>query len=1333
MNKKNIIISTLIIFSFLVFTVTADVISKNNVVTLDDKVDSYVLKNNNIHIEIFKDSQGYDRVYYPNDSIAIYEQKIVLQEYKSHKKKSWKQIGVPQKTGYYQDGKSIVVWRHYDNHHGLNYNVYYSLAPTGGIHISTTIVDTTKTTRTYRIYWTFDGITNPNYIKAKNAITYQNIKFDFQDVANSWGAITVYNHTISNNGRHADYYFEVGEHINFELDPTITIVENSENLNYTSDLFGSGYVIESQTFEKTEKYNDYYFTLPSTATVTSAYMDISGDNATYVPSTYEEISLSGITWRNMWLNSSHIFGTSANYEAFYVTPIKNGTSKISFLDSDDTQLNSSNHIVGGYMNGTHYLWMELQHPQICAAIINYTKSTPWDWYCFKNLSDDWDTYDTGLKTSVGHAYGFTYREDEEHFYVIHDNQSASQKIVMEYDKAWNLVDVHSNLQGENGNKWIRDITWDGTNFWMVDEITDTLHKYNQDLTPTGFSKILGGNIYAVSSLNGNLYVGDIDGGSYIRNYTKGQSYPSAVNLTVNGTLVFQQNVTLKTSNITSDFTNILNTYLSGCPTDSNGYCSPNIGIEVGSGGGISLGNVTLNYTTDESGAFTILDWWIDDDNIYHGIDNIQSIVKKYIRSANPSSDFVIDGFGINENATTCQIYSDNDKTNLGDVVNTTFGVFCQLDSQMTLDKSGGGTFKTVLVNDNVLGTALSFNVTNSTQSLYTKYFNITGYNPDGSISSDNANTKFENVTIYVTLDDTSFTTDPAILYNILGSWINLNSTAYCKNSYGTIETNWSTTNVGGDIFKVCHTKSGIYKDYFKILVPHLSNKQFKTESSTTTNAPAVSSPYINPEPIYTNYNLTCASIISDQEGDPANVTFIWYVDDIQISNNTYVNIVSGTNKTSILGSGNFTKGQNVNCSVQAFGNDGNSSILQYNLTVQDKPPDITINLTPDPANYSSNLKCNYTYLDEDGDIESSSWIYWYNNNVEVKEFQDQLTVTSANTTYGEFWYCQALVEGTTLNATLVNSSLVYINDVIYPTLNNDTFSVISETVNTAFNIEVDAYDFIGISNVQVEITDPNLVPQNFSMSSLLGNTYRKVFTPTTVGSYNFKFFATDIEGNVQSFSSATTVTITQIDSSPGGGGSVLIMTPDLNESYIKVLTTNLNNIYDLIMVPNEARDLEIQIHNLDSENHTYTLDCEGDFCDHLDFIYVNGEVSAKNIVEDKVRINTEGLKVGDQIFVTLVGSINRGQDGKLDIFVTVTKFGFIGAYFRKLIDVYNIFGFIIPRIIVYLLAGLLGTFFPVLLLRKSKSSNRATAAFFTFLLVFIIVSLVDDFLINLIV
>ncbi|MBI2138869.1 right-handed parallel beta-helix repeat-containing protein, partial [Candidatus Woesearchaeota archaeon] len=83
------------------------------------------------------------------------------------------------------------------------------------------------------------------------------------------------------------------------------------------------------------------------------------------------------------------------------------------------------------------------------------------------------------------------------------------------------------------------------------------------------------------------------------------------------------------------------------------------------------------------------------------------------------------------------------------------------------------------------------------------------------------------------------------------------------------------------------------------------------------SAPSVTSPVFNNTSPFDNQDISANSTYTDPDGDVGRVNFTWYVNNIPVYNQTFLNVPNGTILISNISSLNFTGGDSVNVSVAA--------------------------------------------------------------------------------------------------------------------------------------------------------------------------------------------------------------------------------------------------------------------------------------------------------------------------------------------------------------------------------------------------------------------------------
>ena len=307
------------------------------------------------------------------------------------------------------------------------------------------------------------------------------------------------------------------------------------------------------------------------------------------------------------------------------------------------------------------------------------------------------------------------------------------------------------------------------------------------------------------------------------------------NLTIklNGTSIFNQTGSFATNNRTIDFTSILQNCIENQSGDSKGYVTCALNFSSGSSGKLEVHDFLLNFTSDVSTAFNIIDWWDKVKDIFEG--QLYNYSTRYTTSSySPFTDLNISGIYINSSATECKIdgSSKSYKTQGGKK-------YCPIEPPETILRGGGGTWKNHTVWDDKMGEGYPIKQSNGTlthnsnnEREWFKYVNITSFLSDGTESSGTSNESFYNVTFQLTFEEDSLTRGfnhqgVRVLINTL--WQDLNTSNKCYNAYKSTETNYSSSVLNGERWWACYDDrdyDGFY-DYYKVRVPHMSKQQFK--------------------------------------------------------------------------------------------------------------------------------------------------------------------------------------------------------------------------------------------------------------------------------------------------------------------------------------------------------------------------------------------------------------------------------------------------------------------------------------------------------------------------
>jgi len=166
-------------------------------------------------IEFYKATAGYNKIYYKNGSVLVYDDRVVL-EYLSKAPDTWKQRGTPTGIGYIKVSDYYYnVTRFYTDYLGTSYNITYIVKSDSPMKISISLES--GQTDTYRIAWYPSGITKLNWTKNDNRLTFGDesvdygwIGFDWKDVYQSFGNITQTSCEAVAQGKKANIYFNIG-------------------------------------------------------------------------------------------------------------------------------------------------------------------------------------------------------------------------------------------------------------------------------------------------------------------------------------------------------------------------------------------------------------------------------------------------------------------------------------------------------------------------------------------------------------------------------------------------------------------------------------------------------------------------------------------------------------------------------------------------------------------------------------------------------------------------------------------------------------------------------------------------------------------------------------------------------------------------------------------------------------------------------------------------------------------------------------------------------------------------------------------------------------------
>lgn len=260
------------------------------------------------------------------------------------------------------------------------------------------------------------------------------------------------------------------------------------------------------------------------------------------------------------------------------------------------------------------------------------------------------------------------------------------------------------------------------------------------------------------------------------------------------------------------------------------------------------------------------------------------------------------------------------------------------------------------------------------------------------------------------------------------------------------------------------------------------------------------------------------------------------VNDTSFTINLTTGILNKTNDINTIGEYNITV--NVNDTV-------NTSTMWIYVNITNTKPNITsVILMPIGAQTNDDLLVTNITVDNENDTITNYHIKWYINEIHAQALENISLLNYTNTLLNDNISVQMSVYDGNLWSEYTNSSIITIGDNVIPNLTNDQLSATSGSNDAPFSIYVNVTETNTVDYVRAQITDPNSIKTNFSMTLINGTSndgrYSKTYTPSTDGIYNFTFYSRDGSGNIAVLESSLTYTestVTQQQVGGGGGGA----------------------------------------------------------------------------------------------------------------------------------------------------------------------------------------------------
>lgn len=229
--------------------------------------------------------------------------------------------------------------------------------------------------------------------------------------------------------------------------------------------------------------------------------------------------------------------------------------------------------------------------------------------------------------------------------------------------------------------------------------------------------------------------------------------------------------------------------------------------------------------------------------------------------------------------------------------------------------------------------------------------------------------------------------------------------------------------------------------------------------------PNITLPVINPISTGPKSNLTVNITYTDDDAQLGTVYFLWYVNAINVYNQTNTSVSNGTGVFSILGSGNLSSSDIVNVSVYANDGSANSTTRWSEmLTIQIGTPNTTLIVLNSSSgnNITTDILSCYASINDTDDTTVFANYTWYNNSVEVISLRGQAsgisvntltlitTLGAGNTTINQTWTCSVQAfDGLEYESDWNNATLIIINAV--PTLTALQISPSEATVDSSIS------------------------------------------------------------------------------------------------------------------------------------------------------------------------------------------------------------------------------------------------------------------------------------------
>lgn len=417
--------------------------------------------------------------------------------------------------------------------------------------------------------------------------------------------------------------------------------------------------------------------------------------------------------------------------------------------------------------------------------------------------------------------------------------------------------------------------------------------------------------------------------------------------------------------------------------------------------------------------------------------------------------------------------------------------------------------------------------------------------------------------------------------------------------------------------------------------------------------------------------------------------------------------------------------------------DNISQVTIINLTYN--PFNLTaIMITPSPTGTTNPLVCALTINNTDG-ASITNTTRWYVNGTIKPSLENVTSVAVGNLSLGANWTCSALLTDSITTIGFTNSSTLTLGDAIAPVINSFTVSA-SPTVGTASEtILMNCTDNQQVGSVIAQVTDPNTITNNVSLTLSSGNLYSLSYTPNTAGTYNVTGFCIDGSQNTNRTSPPLQFTAVTAPPppppSPGGGGgggppnaAVSALT---NQTVFTVRTGPGGSTYDLTFEQGENRTLTLDLTSLlPSDVLSIDVSCDqpSDFqlCNYVSYSTTNVVLNAMQTREITMTVNLpQSYVYGSQLsFNTNFVSAATHARGVILTNILVSRQSYLRLWLLNWVAVYELGSFGVLKFLVWILLSLLVTFLVRLVFHSAKDSTKNVVGTLVFFVVFFVLSIV---------